>query len=352
MAENQKPATSAEQIADFATLPPASPRNLGMVPGLVWAFKIRGDGCAEPLPITAPIEAPLDGWLWLHLNLGDPASGRWLRSLGLPAPALTMLVSRDRHQQLHVAAECTYGVLADLVRRFDGPSDDIGYLRFVMTDQLLISGRHNALTAVESAKTSIEHGGRRLSRVAALLELIIEQVVEGIENLAEQLGNELDQIEDELATESERDVRQQLGRVRRTAVKMHRQLTGLRALFHRLERDGSAHLKPALRIAAGDLAQHLDGLDRVIIELRDRARLLQEDVTLALAEQTNRHVNILSILTTLLLPPTLITGVFGMNVKGLPFADDENAFFWTLAVMLAAAVAVYLLMRRVGIFKN
>jgi zinc transporter len=352
MAENSEPAVAADQTADFDTLPPASPRSLGVVPGLVWAFKIRGDGCAEPLSVTAPIEVPLDGWLWLHLNLGEPSSGPWLRSMGLPAPALTMLVSRDRHQQLHVAAECAYGVLADLVRRFDGPSDDIGYLRFVMTDQLLISGRHNALTAVESAKTSIEHGGRRLSRVAALLELIIEKVVAGIESLADQLGNELDQIEDELATESERDVRQQLGRVRRTAVKMHRQLTGLRALFHRIERDGATHLNPALRIAAGDLAQHLDGLDRVIIELRDRARLLQEDVTLALAEATNRHVNTLSILTTLLLPPTLITGVFGMNVKGLPFAEDENAFFWTMAVMLAAAVAVYLLMRRIGVFKN
>jgi Mg2+ and Co2+ transporter CorA len=43
--------------------------------------------------------------------------------------------------------------------------------------------------------------------------------------------------------------------------------------------------------------------------------------------------------------------VFGMNTKGLPFAEAEDAFLWAAALMLASALAVYLLLRRIGIFK-
>jgi zinc transporter len=60
---------------------------------------------------------------------------------------------------------------------------------------------------------------------------------------------------------------------------------------------------------------------------------------------------LLSILTTLFLPPTLVTGVFGMNTKGLPFTDNESAFLWAAVLMVGSAIAVYLIMRRVGVFK-
>ena len=42
-----------------------------------------------------------------------------------------------------------------------------------------------------------------------------------------------------------------------------------------------------------------------------------------IANNTNRSLSLLTGVTTLLLPPTFITGVFGMNVNGLPFTDDE-----------------------------
>src|SRR5262249_17819814 len=139
--------------------------------------------------------------------------------------------------------------------------------------------------------------------------------------------------------------------VRRTAVRVHRQVSGLRTLFHRLERQDIEDLKPQLRLAAGRIAQRLDALDHEIVALRERTRLLQEEITALTAEETNRHLYVLSILTTLVLPPTLVTGIFGMNTKGLPFTDNESAFLWASALMVGSAIAVYLLMRRVGVFK-
>jgi len=337
---------SAERLAA-----PIEPKGLGVVPGLVWAFRIHADGSAEPLAVDQPIEHRHDGWLWLHLNLADQRAVAALRAMELPAPALALLLSHDTHQQIHAADESTYGVLADLVQRIDEGGDDTGHLRFIMTERLLLSGRHHALKSCALARETLEHGKRRLTHVAALLELIVEHVGDAVDQIADELTAEIDEIEDRLALRTRDVERQKLTAVRRTAVRLHRQLSGLRVLFHRLERQDADDLKPPLRIAAGRIAQRLDGLDHEIVALRERTRLLQEEITALTAEETNRHLYVLSVLTTLVLPPTLVTGVFGMNTKGLPFADSENAFLWASALMVASAVAVYLLMRRVGVFK-
>jgi zinc transporter len=85
--------------------------------------------------------------------------------------------------------------------------------------------------------------------------------------------------------------------------------------------------------------------------LRERSRLLEEEIHFKMEEESNRHLHTLSIVTTLLLPPTLVTGIFGMNTKGLPLTDTETGFLWAAAIMAGAAGAAYLVMRRSGIVK-
>jgi zinc transporter len=55
-------------------------------------------------------------------------------------------------------------------------------------------------------------------------------------------------------------------------------------------------------------------------------------------------------MTILFLPPTLVTGVFRMNTKGLPFTDMETAFLWATVRMIGSAICVYLMIWRLGIF--
>jgi zinc transporter len=342
------------QVSDatLTDIPAETQSGLGIVPGLLWAFRIHHDGTADALPVDQPIENRHDGWLWLHLDLADGRATQWLRGADLPAPAVNMMLARDRHQQLHAMGSYIYGIFADLVRRIDGVSDETGHLRFVMTERLLISGRHHSLCAVESTRVAIEANGRRLTGVAALLELIVEHVAEAIDRIGDDLGSKLDEIEDCLTRRDDKLERQKLAAVRRTSVRVHRQLSGLRAVFHRLERQGSADVGHPLHIAAGKLAQRLDALDHDILELRERGHRLQEEVSAMMTEETNRHLHVLSILTTLLLPPTLIAGIFGMNTKGLPFTDDETGFLWAMALVVVSSIAVYAVMRRIGIFKT
>jgi len=97
------------------------------------------------------------------------------------------------------------------------------------------------------------------------------------------------------------------------------------------------------------LSQRLDWLDTEIVSLRDRAHLLQEEVAIKTAEQTHRNLHVLAVVTTILLPATLITGIFGMNVGGLPLAQDTSGFLWTMVILALASVIVFWLLKRSGI---
>jgi zinc transporter len=324
---------------------------IGAPPGLVWAYRFHEDGSAEALPPEQPIDGAHDGWLWLHFNLTDTRALPWLEASGLPEEAVALMRSHGRHQQLHSVGNCVYGLFTDLRRQLDGADEEFAHLHFAMTDRLLVSGRRHRLAAVETAREAIHRGQRRVPHMAALLELIVEHVAEAVDALADDLSGELDAIEERLSLNTPRDERNRLGRTRRTAMRVHRQLTGLRAAFHRLDRNEVDPAVQPLRVSAARLAQRLDSLDHAVLDIQGRARLLQEEVTLTVGEETNRHLHALSVLTAFLLPPTFITGVYGMNVKGIPFADFDSGFPWVFVLMLASAGITYLGMRRLGILR-
>ncbi len=330
------------------TLPPAL--RFGVVPGLICGFLVDDEGKASPLAVDRPVEISHQGWLWLHLDLTKVPAKQWLSAAGLPEPAVATMLSHDRHQQLHAAGDCVYGILADLVREIHGAGDEVGYLHFLMTDRLLLTGRHHALCAVESARAALQAGNARPIHCASLLELLVEHVADGVDDVADEQAGTLDEIEDQLAVRSIGAARKNLAGVRRTSVRLHRLLSGLRAVLVRLERHGAKPSDPRLQLRVGRLVQRLEELDHTILELRERGYRLQDEVSATINEETNRHLHLLSVLTSLLLPPTLVAGLFGMNTK-LPIADDDVGFVWAMVMVLGSSLAAYLVLRLAGILR-
>ena len=97
----------------------------------------------------------------------------------------------------------------------------------------------------------------------------------------------------------------------------------MRTIFHRLEpRLARDHAPMAAVIDI--LAQKIDAINAEDTSLHERARLLLDEVTAKMTEVTNRRLFTLSILTSGLLPPTLVTGFFGMNTRDLPFLNTAD----------------------------
>ena len=99
-----------------------------------------------------------------------------------------------------------------------------------------------------------------------------------------------------------------------------------------LQDDDRLHLNGAADRAAR-MAEELDSI-------RERAGLMHETLTDLRAEQLDHRGLLISIVAMIFLPLTFITGLYGMNVKGLPGADAPWAFDAISLACLAIAVVV------------
>ena len=162
------------------------------LPGLVFAFRLKPDGTAEELAVDRPIAVEPQGWLWLHFNLADARACHFLRLLSyFPAAARELLVAADDHQQLNASKAC---VFPDLALGLDGVTDEIGFLHFAMTENLLVTGRHCPLSSINATRKALR-SGRKVPSAAALLDTILEFVIEVIDRCSDDVAGKLDNIE-------------------------------------------------------------------------------------------------------------------------------------------------------------
>jgi zinc transporter len=264
----------------------------------------------------------------------------------LHAAARDALVSHEEHQQLQMAQDCCFGALIDTVRNLDGGSSETSHWRFAMTERVLVSGCRHSLRALETTRQAVERG-LPLPAPAHMLESIVGEMLADMERSVSELCVEFDKVEDRVLADAVYDERKRLSSLRRKAVRLHRRLVGLVTTFHRLEHNHAGDTGPLLRATAGRIAQRMAALDHEVIAMQDRGRLLQEEISAQLAADANSHLHALSILTSLFLPPTLMVGIFGMNVQGLPLTDDPEGFLWVMLLCLLSSAAVYAVLKRV-----
>lgn len=338
------PSTSSALIAPVQGRPAA----------LLWAMRFDEHGCGHIVDTAVDfpdLGAFGEGFLWLHFDLCAANLDAPIREGRLgPQKLAASAFGPDSHQRVTIEGSHVGGVVADLSCVADGnEQDDVtGRLHFVLGPYALVSGGHQPVESPEATRVAAAEGARITSPVL-LLETLIGYVIAAIATSGARLSDELDGIEDHILDEHIRSDCRRLGPVRRDAVRLHRQLLGLRAVFHRLEQDGAAQdLPPEAITAAARLAQRLDALDRDTNLNAERSRLLQEEISARVAEQSNRQLYTLSVLTALFMPPTLVTGFFGINTKGLPLADNENGSLVVLLLALGSAVFAYGFIRILG----
>lgn len=313
-------------------------------PGFIWAYRFRGDGVSERLDpaIVENVLASGDGWVWLHLNLSNVRALDWLESEApIPDEARALFRQADEHQTLQVTDEgVIFGIFSDLKQEFnEKQGEDIARMRFCVTEKFLLSARRAPLKAVEETRRLVEEG-RRFPSAIMLLEAIVLRFCDGVAKVARGLSQSLDRIEDRVVLEDASDERVSIGPLRRTALRIHRQLQHLSILFHDFAEDNETALPEDTRLAAARIERRLGALDSDMRDIHERARVVSDEIAARLAEQANRNLSVLSLLTALFVPPTLVTGVWGMNLV-LPFKEDADGLTIVLGICLASTVLVF-----------
>jgi zinc transporter len=315
--------------------------------GVISAYRFTGDGAAMRVD-TANLDAELAdprGWLWLHVNLSNRLCHDWLlRIAPVSDIARETLLDPDAHIRLDIFGDEIAGVLPDLHQEFLQEGDDLVRVHFAITPRMMITARRKPLRAIELTRRAIDMG-RKFPTPVSLFDAIADQFADVIGRFSAGLGDELDIVENHVLHDEIDDQRMRLGRVRLQSIKTRRQLSQIRALFHRVEAREDVDSE-ALLTAMRKLAQKFDALDYEYSALYERARLLQDEIAGRMTEITNRRLLTLSILTACLLPSTLVTGFFGMNTKDMPFQTGDGGTWYAALVVIAAGALTWWLLRR------
>ena len=97
-----------------------------------------------------------------------------------------------------------------------------------------------------------------------------------------------------------------------------------------------------LQEAQNDITRFVEDLQA----LRERSHSVQEEVANILTERLNRNTYVFSLIAAIFLPLSFLTGLLGINVPGIPGADDPEAFLVFCGILIAVVVA------QVAVFKK
>jgi zinc transporter len=176
-----------------------------------------------------------------------------------------------------------------------------------------------------------------------LLGFLLLNYPDTLDTILHRLLGELELIEDHVLEEQHRGERRQLRLLRREAAQLHRHMRALRRTLLFAEREIE---QPPPQL--GSILARLTSHDHDFESLEQRARFFHDEIDANLAAETNRQLYILSVLTALFLPPSLVAGLFGMNVAGSPLADAGFGFWLAVAACTLSSLAVSLLLWRLN----
>lgn len=288
---------------------------------------------------------------WLHLNLADHGTRLWIeRQEALPAPVRDLLLSPDVHQRALVEAHAVGCVLHDFERDFDvEDTGRVGALRVALTPDLMLTTRTHPVRSADIARKRLERSAAPPGPAQAL-DLLIGAITENVTDIGRNLIVRIQHAEDLFLEGRDPPGARDLIHIRRRLAQLHRLLSGMRALFQRLEEDEG--LPGALLPTIEKQVQRLQSLDADILGGQSQLHLLREEIDIQQTQRTNQNLYILSIITALMLPATLVTGLFGMNTGGMPLARASHGTLIATLLAGAAAGASYWLLRRMGFMRR
>ncbi|MGF0521354.1 transporter [Agrobacterium pusense] len=314
------------------------------IPGLVWAYQFQpGKAPCRRLAPDAGFDemAGRDGFFWLHLNLADQRVAGFLETVeGLDPAARASLTTHETHPSIVVDEKSLYGTLVDFQREFDKETRDFGWLHFAVSDRFIITTRLQPLHSVDRLKAAVDKNSNRYLTPSHVFEGLVAEFQRSLINLVMETTEELNAIEDLVYDSETRDERRRLAPLRRTVVRLHRHLRTVLTLMRRASAADDDEMPDGFEDVASRLMGRLEAVDHDVYALQERARLLHEEIDSKLSSETNRHLYILSLMTAFLLPPSLVTGFFGMNTDELPFTVGTGgtmaaSIFIVISVMLA-----------------
>jgi len=286
-----------------------------------------------------------DSLIWIHLNYSQTIAKDWIMN----TPWLDSIIKKNLLDDDSRPRSITHqnGLFLSLrgVNLNPGSDpEDMVAVRIWATEKCIISSNKRRLISLEDIKESLLSKTGPHS-VAAFVTRLIELLAFRAEIVIEELEDTFEELEDNLSTIKNEEQRAQISDLRRQAIRLKRYFAPQKEALTHLLNDSPSWLaksdKIHVRESINKFNRYLEELDSI----RDRAIVAQEELLGKLSELLNQRMYALTLVATLFLPLGFLTGLFGINVGGIPGAQNQYGFLISSIGIILIAVCMILFLK-------
>lgn len=164
--------------------------------------------------------------------------------------------------------------------------------------------------------------------------------------ILDQIGRKLEEIEDHMfERDPDESIVRQISNVKQEIISYRKITKPQRPVLRALERAGERYLTDeSLDIYYDDLVDSAERIWDLLENYKEVVEALEVTNETSISHKQNRILQVLTVLTVVFLPVTLVTNLFGMNVP-VPFTSASAAFFVIVCVLAAAIVGLLVAFR-------
>ncbi|MFD1787440.1 CorA family divalent cation transporter [Sphingomonas floccifaciens] len=301
-----------------------------------FAYAIR-DGRAEEIDLkTAP--AATGDLIWVHLCVSDDRARAWLsEEAKLPDYVIEGLVAAETRPRCTPMDD---GALVNLrgMTEADMGTDLLASVRIYASAGHVYTVMRRQLKALETVKQGVIAG--RIGDPGDLIAEFSSAITEELDPVVADLGDRLDVCETQIEAIRAFRLRQRVNRVRIEAIGYRRFLAPQRAALEKLAALPVDWMHDDDRVHLSSAADRAARMAEEVEAIRERAGLMHETLTDLRGELIDQRSLVIAIAAMIFLPLTFLTGLYGMNVEGLPYAKEPWAFDAILGLCAAIAAAI------------
>lgn len=304
--------------------------------GVLFAIDSEGRDLAEPYT-----PSDMSGWSWRHLAQTNTVAREWvLHKSGIPIGEAKAMIAD------HARPRCTQ---SDQGLLFIGRGvnldpasvpEDVKSIRVWVDQTGIVTVVKRRMRSAESIAQKFGTGESPQSPAEVLVQLFA-QMMQFIAPVVQELGDQLDEIQDTVIDESTPtpDI-SDLSPLRLRAVSLHRYLSPMYDASVTLSNAPQLTSSKALKAEANLIKDQLGRIVEELAAIDSRASVTRDEIISQRSDQLNQRVYVLTVLAGVCLPLSVLTGMLGMNVGGIPLGGDHGFLITTLSMVILSGTTL------------
>lgn len=296
--------------------------------------------------LTRELESPNRDRLWIHLDRRSDEARTLLEGVsGLDPLIVGILFQEDTRPR---AARYENGILLNLrganLNPGAEPTDMIS-IRIWATEDLVITTRAHPIRAIDDL-ADLYRTNKPPETHGDLVTFIADRLTFRLEPIVAKLEEEADELEEDWLDQNTPAPKQRLAHFRRSALSLRRYIAPQKEALSSLVREGGDFLSDEAKLRLREIQDITTRLAEDLDLARERAVVVQEQIVEQRAEAMNQRLFVLAIISAIFLPLGFFTGLFGVNIGGMPGVESRYAFAAFCAALVVLTGGLLYLFRK------